>query len=159
METAKNKLEIWALIAEIVAAVGVIVSVIYLAVEIGEGTATLRAQTHHNLLSMANASFEHALEDEKLAEIVARGMAEPDSLSEAEWYRFSLYQLLAFNAWEYGYYLNAARSTPPELWEGLDAYYRELVESRSGLRRFWKEYHHAFAEPFHSYVNARFDER
>jgi hypothetical protein len=133
METTKDKLETWALIAEIVAALGVIVSVIYLAVQIGEGTATLRAQTHHNLLSMANASFEHALADEKLAEIVAKGLAKPDSLSEAEWYRFSLYQLLAFNAWEYGYY--------------------------PGLRRFWKEYHHAFAEPFHSYVNARFNDK
>jgi hypothetical protein len=108
---------------------------------------------------MANASFEHVLADEKLAEIVTKGLAKPDSLSEAEWYRFSLYQLLSFNAWEYGYYLNAAGSTPPELWEGLDAYYRELVESHSGLRRFWKDYHHAYAEPFHSYVNARFNKK
>jgi hypothetical protein len=154
MSITKEKLEIWAHIAEIVAAIGVIVSVLYLAAEISEGTATLKAQTHFNVLTASNEPLSQILSDESLAKIVVAGQRDPDALSDTDWYRFSIYNFLAFNVWEYTYYLDQSGSTPHELWIGLDAYMRDNLLSWPGIRRFWEESESAYAEPFHGYVEA-----
>ena len=45
---------------------------------------------------------------------------------------------------------------PKELWVGADAYFKELVEAKPGLTRFWSEFQTSFDEPFRSYVAAEF---
>ncbi len=121
MKLDKATLEIWGVVAEIVAALGVIVSVVYLAIQIGEGTTALQMQMHHYQLENVNAPIEHAIADEGLAEIITVGVEDPDALSKPDWYRFCLFQLLAFNSWEYGYHLHSKGVTPEEIWEGVDA--------------------------------------
>jgi hypothetical protein len=39
---------------------------------------------------------------------------------------------------------------------GADAYFKELVETKPGLKRFWSEYQHAFDDPFRSHVTNEF---
>jgi len=39
---------------------------------------------------------------------------------------------------------------------GADAYFKELVETKPGLTRFWSEFQASFDEPFRSYVAAEF---
>jgi hypothetical protein len=80
----KTTLEYWALIAEIAGAIAVVVSVIYLALQIGQ----------------------------------------------------------------YLYYQNRDGSIPNQLWIGADAYFKQLVETKPGLKRFWSEYQHSFDDPF-----------
>ena len=53
-------------------------------------------------------------------------------------------------------YRNRDASIPSQLWVGADAYFKELVETKPGLKRFWSEYQHAFDEPFRSYVTGEF---
>jgi len=156
MSTHKERVEIVALYAEVVAAIGVIVSVIYLAVQIGGNTAALKTQAHHNLLTQANQPLLIELDDQELGEIIAHGLASPEELSEGEWRRFFLYQLMSVNSWEYGYYLNKDKSTPPELWEGLNAYYVSQASSYPGMKKFWQEFAFVYAEPFRSYADQHF---
>jgi hypothetical protein len=37
-----------------------------------------------------------------------------------------------------------------QLWVGVDAYFKQLVETKPGLRRFWSGYQYAFDDPFRS---------
>ena len=53
-------------------------------------------------------------------------------------------------------YQNIDGSTPKQLWIGADAYFKELVEAKPGLKRFWSQYQHAFDDPFRSYVTNEF---
>jgi len=157
MSQPDSRLQQTALIAEITAALGVILSVIYLAVQVGGSTNALRAQTHHNLLSQANEPILLSINNPELAEIIRLGEADPGQLSESEWSRFAEYQLIAINSWEYGYYLNRDGSAPPELWEGLNAYYANIAANRPGLKRFWGEMSFVYAEPFNSYADQYFE--
>ena len=59
---------------------------------------------------------------------------------------------MLINAWEYGYYLNKAGSTPPEFWEGADAHFAAQAASYAGWLKYWAGNSHSFAEPFHSYA-------
>jgi len=39
----------------------------------------------------------------------------------------------------------------------LDGSFRQIIETSPGVRRYWKEGLHAFAEPFRSYVSGLVD--
>src|SRR5205814_10053652 len=60
MRIQKTTLEYWALIAEIAGAIAIVVSVIYLGVQIRANTKVLRSRAHYNALSLAQRSFEMA---------------------------------------------------------------------------------------------------
>ena len=156
MAEYKQKLEVTALIAEVIAAIGVIFSVIYLSIQIGGNTAALRTQAHHNLLTQANQPILIELGDRELGEIIAAGLKAPSLLSDYDWRRFTLYQIMAVNSWEYGYYLNRDGSAPAELWVGVNDYYVDLAETSPGMKKYWEEYAFIYAEPFRSYADKYF---
>jgi hypothetical protein len=95
MKIQKATLEYWALMAEIIGAVAVVVSVIYLALQIGENTKVLRSQAHFNALSLAQRPFEMVIDNEGLSKILNVGFATPDKLTSEEWLRCSYYMVHA----------------------------------------------------------------
>ncbi len=157
MQTKKERMETAALVAEIVGAIAVVISVIYLAAQIAESNKELRSQTHFNALTLGQRPLEIELEIGDLASIINRGYADSGQLTEDEWYRFTQYQVIAINAWEYYYYEKNKGTLPPELWIGANAYYENHIKTKPGLRRFWQENRHIYAEPFRSYVENTID--
>lgn len=156
MRIQRTTLEYWALIAEIAGAIAVVMSVIYLGVQVRANTKVLRSQAHFNALSLAQRPFELVIENEGLSKILNTGFATPEALSPEDWTRCSYYMFMQFNAWEYLYYQHQDESIPKELFVGADAFFKQLVETKAGYRRFWSEYETAFDEPFRSYVSTEF---
>lgn len=153
----RERIELCALLAEIVGALAVVVSVVYLALQISDNTSELQSQGHFHALSLAQRPLELLIADRDLAALIEAGYTAPQELSATDWHRFSMYQVMAFNAWEYLYYAHEAGSIPENLWAGADAYYRELIRTRPALRRFWNEFEHAFDDPFRGYVDRAFE--
>ncbi len=158
MAAFKERLEIAGLVAEVTAAIGVIISVIYLAVQVSHNTEALYSQTHFNLLDMSQDALVVAMSNPELNSIVVRGRDDPANLDEEEWNRFLNSQLLEINSWEYAYYLNEDGTIPPQVWEGYNAYYIGFARNEPGVKRFWEEFGFAYAEPFHSYADQYFAE-
>ena len=156
MKLTRSTLEYWALIAEIVGGLAVVISVIYLALQISDNTRVLRSQAHYNALSLAQRPREMVIENERLAKILSVCFSTPTKLSEEEWTRCSDYLLMQLNAWEYLYYQNRDGSIPKELWVGADASFKRLIATKDGYHRFWAEWDIAFDEPFRSYVTREF---
>lgn len=153
---SRTTLEYWALMAEIAGAIAIVVSVIYLGVQIRANTKVLRSQAHYNALSLAQRPFEMAIADQDLADLIETSYASPEKLTEQQWVRCANYLFMQFNSWEYLYYQNIDDSIPKQLWVGADAYFKELIKTKPGLKRFWSEYQHAFDDPFRSYVTNEF---
>jgi len=158
MPSRKERIEVAALLAEIIGAIAVVISVVYLAVQISEGNKELRSQSHYNALSLGQRPFEIELENAELAGIISSGYDDPGQLTAEEWYRFSQYQIMAFNAWEYYYYENEKSAIPEQLWIGAKAYYVQIARTKPGLWKYWSEYEHIYGEPFHSYVEQYIEE-
>lgn len=158
MAINKEKLDYIATVAEIVAAVGVMISVIYLAIQIDAGNKELRAQSYNDALANMHEPLELLVQDRELSEIVRKGNLDPESLTEAERYRFLRWHLLRFDAYEYTYYANKSDSVTPELWHGMDSSFSHDIREYPGIRQFWEEYRHAFAEPFNTYVQEKVDD-
>ena len=104
-----------------------------------ENTKVLRSQAHYNALMLLQRPWEFVIENEGLANVVSLGLATPEVLSAADWLRCSNQILLQFSAWEYLYYQHRDDSIPKELWVGSEAYYRNMVQTEPGLKRFWSE--------------------
>ena len=121
-----------------------------------ENTKVLRSQAHYNALMLLHRPLEMATQNEGLAKVVSIGLATPEALSAVEWLRCSNHILLHFSAWEYLYYQHRDDSIPSELWIGCQTYYRNLVKTQPGFRRFWSEFEGIWEEPFHSYVAQEF---
>jgi len=125
-------------------------------VQMGENTKVLRSQAHYNALMLLQRPWEIVIENEGLANIVSIGLATPEALGPADWLRCSNHMLLQVDAWEYLYYQHRDDSIPKELWVGSEVYYRNLVRTKPGLKRFWSEFGDVYDEPFHSYVADEF---
>jgi hypothetical protein len=144
-----------ATIAEILAAVGVMISVIYLAVQIDSGNKELRAQTYSATLDRLHRPTEMIVESQELSDLVATGISDPDKLSEKQWPRFFRWQSIRFDAYEFAYYAHLNDAITPELWIGLDNSITTNIQRGPGVRRAWREMRHGFADPFQSYVDGK----
>lgn len=152
----RTRLETCARVAEVAAAIAVVVSVIYLAMQINSTNKLLRSQAHYNALTLGQRPLELMVENESLAGTVNRCDAQPSEVTAADWSRCLNYYLMQFNAWEYFYYQHGDDAIPKELWVGADAYFKLLIADKPGYTRFWKEFGTAFDEPFRSYVAREF---
>jgi hypothetical protein len=150
----KPQLEVVARITEMVAAVAVVVSVIYLARQISDNTKLLRSQSHYNALMLGQRPMEFVIGNESMGAAVVQCDQSPDRVAAATWERCSNYYFMQFNAWEYFYYEHRDEAFPQEIWVGADAYYRKLLNERPGYVRFWSEMKLGFDEPFRSYAGS-----
>ena len=153
---SRERLELGAFAAEIVGAVAVVVSVIYLALQIADNNKLLRSQAHYNALSLAQRPLEMMVDNESLAGVVAQCDVQPARTSSTNWERCLNYYFMQFNSWEYMYYQHDDGSIPEQLWSGADSYFKQLVATKPGYRRFWAQFQSSFDEPFRSYVEGEF---
>ena len=152
--TRQEKLAIAASLAEIIAAVGVMISVIYLAIQVGQSNTEAQLQTHNDTLALMHAPIEQFLAQPELAEIIRIGGETPDELSEADWFRFGYYYLMQFNMYDFLYLAYLDGTAVPSLWSGTDSSWRHVFRNEPGVRRAWREWRHAFGDPFQGYVDS-----
>jgi hypothetical protein len=148
-------LEQASLIAQIVSAGAVLVSLVYLGLQIRNNTRALRSQAYFNAASMAQRPTEMTIEDEGLTRVVLAGYAAPEALGDVDRERFENFAFMCFNGWEYLYYQHKDRSIPVNLWRGADAHYKSLVAAAPGLRQLWSKRRASYDEPFRSYVESQ----
>ena len=146
-----------ATLAEIGASIGVMISVVYLAIQIQGSNEQLRAQFYNDTLDKLHKPLELIAQDQSLAEIVVRAEEDPEALSRAEWQRYSDLQQIRYDAYEHAYYAHKDGELREELWKGIDSILTGRVKS-GGFRKFWAQAGGGFAEPFHGYVEAKLRE-
>jgi hypothetical protein len=151
----RSRLERIALVAEIVGGVAVVISVLYLAVQISDSNKLLRSQAHYNALDLTQRPFEMMVESADLALILLDCDENPSAVSESNWQRCKNYYFMQLNGWEYVYYQNLDEALPPELWGGVEGYFTDQVGTKAGYARFWEETAIGFDEPFRSYAAER----
>jgi hypothetical protein len=102
-KTTMKKLSLrdWAAISEIVAAVAVIVSLVFVVLSINRNTMELQAQNINDLYDSLREIETTVLADAELAEIVRSVEAGAfDSLSEKEAFRYTIFMVQHLSIWE-----------------------------------------------------------
>jgi hypothetical protein len=151
-------IEIAAGVAEIVAALAVIVSVIYLAVQVRDANRMSQQQAYKDTLDLMHAPIEQLVGNSDLAEIVRRGGIEPDQLSDTEWFQYGFWWMMQFDMYEFLYSAHMDGRVVPHIWLGTDASWTNVIEEWPGVRKAWHEWRHAYSEGFKAYVDQKVDQ-
>lgn len=145
---SKSGLERTALIAEVVAAIAVVISVIYLALQISANNKLLKGQTYHNFLTVGHPLSEMVVTDPEFAALISRCDTAPFSVSNVEWRRCETFYQMSVDIWEYLYYQNADGIIAAPFWAGTDTFFTDITVTRLGYQRFWSDWSQIYAPPF-----------
>lgn len=104
----ERKLNTWVAIAEIMSAVAVVISLIYVGLEIRRSTLESDADIQAELLSYTVQRRYLVVESSDLAALMAKGYTDPTRLSPDEVLRFQSYIELFYVAWERAYMARTA---------------------------------------------------
>lgn len=133
-------------IGEILGALGVIVTLGFLAIQISQNTKSSRAATLHSLMSDVSRNMEPLLNPET-SSIWGRGLGAPDSLDSTEYNVFA--SMFAKNIVHFVdlYYQHSAGLVPQSFMEG---YERDMVYLLSfpGAKRAWEEQKPSYGDEF-----------
>lgn len=108
---SSEKLQKWALVAEIVAGIAVVISLAVVAYELRQSTnqerlntAALEISTYQDLnRSIADLSTL-VIEDSEFADIFIKGMRNPNALTESERIRYTMYSINVFRHGDMAYF-------------------------------------------------------
>lgn len=127
-----------ALLAEIIGGVGIIVSILYLALEVSENTTNTRISNHIALIEQAGELKYLRMTNPDMAEIVLKGLDNKTNLSEVDQFRFQSYASQAFDLWETAFLMNESDVLPAETWEIWHFAWCKALKA-PGYRAMWDE--------------------
>lgn len=140
-------------VAESLGAIGVVVSLIYLAIQIQRNTSAIRANTAQQVTNRGGEIAEAVATQADLADIQRRGLVEPDSLTAAEKFRFSHIMNSIFRAYENMDYQHRIGLLDDDIWTGLDNNLKKVVK-QPGFREWWRSAGDGYNQEFQNRINA-----
>jgi hypothetical protein len=148
------KLSEWASVAEITSALAVVVSLVYVGIQINQNTAAVKASTHQAMIDYGREQSEILVTDTTLAALVAKGEGDPSSLTPHERGQFYEFTTWRMAMWELSFLNYEIGLVDDEMWLAWDGYYRLLVFDKPGYMEFWRDNRTAFHERFQNHVDA-----
>jgi hypothetical protein len=139
-------------VAATVSSVAVIVSLIYLAVQIRQNTRATRASTYQSVVMHGGAMLRSLMENPELSDLLIKGGQFPGDLTPGETVRFASFASSVFRYFDSLYYHSRRGTMEQAQWSGFDRFLREVLVSK-GLVAWWAEHKHIFDAQFISYVD------
>ena len=146
-------IEIIANYAEIVGGIAVLISLLYVALEIRRNTRSSLSQT--NMMaheSMANVSLEIA-KNEQLSSLFRRGLLDFDKLDTEEKFQFLALMTSLYRRFENVFYQNKKGLLEKELWKGYSHSMTAYMNTDGG-KAFWKYRKDNFSASFDAFLEA-----
>ncbi len=139
----KMSIEELVALAELIAAIAVVISLLYLAAQVRQSNKLARAHTRERMINQASDEVYKGFVDDPS---ILRSLYKSDPLSEEEWIRLSGWLLAAMRQREYEYFQMKDGNIEKEVWEA----YRRLITIHLGSKRTRKWWDSWGSVPFDS---------
>jgi hypothetical protein len=153
--------EALAAVAELMGAIGVIASLVYLAREIQSSSDNVAQNTKALISNRDVSSNEFALaiygrqiENEDVASLMLKGLSSPSDLTDVERYRQNLVLLSMFESHQTFFIQQGGGAVSPELWDYYSRNFDGLCQSPGGSE-WWKQRRAIFYPPFVAYIDEK----
>ena len=143
----------WALIAEVTGGIAIVLSLIFVGIEVRQSSEAQLQGSTQAVVSEYNAGVRLISTDRELACIYGLGMEDIESLAGLEQIRFSAYLLSVVNALQQMHTLNAQGSIDTAVWSGFESQMREIV-SYPGFRQWFAVRRHWYSADFQAYADS-----
>lgn len=132
-------------LGEFIGAVGVVVSLIYLARQMIQNTKSVRAASFNSMVQNSMSLLEHAFRDSEFATFLERAERDPESLTPAERLRWDAYMTAVFRHFGNLVYQHRVGALDGQMWE---SYRRTLADdlSRPSWAAWYREHGHLFSD-------------
>lgn len=136
------KLKKWALVAEIVGGITIVLSLIFVGYEIQQNSRTQIRATTQTVVSEYNAALETLSQSAELACIYAQGVQDFSGLAGADQVRLSSFLLRWNRVVEDIFYLERDGAVEPQIWLAIESQQREVAQLPGfqqwfSLRKHW----------------------
>ena len=148
----KRSLSDYALLAEIVGAIAVVVSLIYVGISVNQNTSALMVANHQALVAMDQDTTDW-FKDPEFAVTMEMALEDVSQLSPAQWTQVLSYLAGKFNAWEFAFLTHDDGMMADNIWDGWDGHYRTVLERGTG-QQFWSLERESFSPAFRWYVDS-----
>ncbi len=122
-------------ISEIIGAIAIVITLIYLAVQIRQNTASVRAAGYQEWLA-ANLELNTAFADQAMSRLFVLGNADSSNLSDESFISFAMWNLGVMQMAQATNYLYRSGSLDRELWEA-EMNRAAGILSMPGVRQWW----------------------
>jgi hypothetical protein len=139
-------------IGQLVGAIAVVISLIYLASAVRSNTRATREASMRWVSDNYNRWIQQISGHPELSELYYRGIHDFESLEGPELVRFSALMVEAFRRSEEMYYLKLEGHLEPYVWHGIEAGMHEF-SGYPGVQAWWRFRSHWFTEKFAKHVN------
>ena len=141
-------------IAEISAAVLVIVTLIYVGIQIKQNTNMLKLSTAHNTAEDFSSLYLILADRADLADIFFRGLQDLKELEPVEHIRFYSIFHKWFRTYENAYYQFRHGALEAEAFEGL-TWQLIMVKTQPGVQAYWQDRKDYYNKTFQEYVDSK----
>jgi hypothetical protein len=135
-------------IGQIVGALAVVISLIYLAREIRTNARSARVASLHDI----NRWLQEIAEHPHLGELYYRGIHDFESLKGADIARFGMLMTQGFYTFQELYYQKLDGHLDPRIWGPFETAFRDL-NGYPGVQAWWRSRSQYFNKEFANYIN------
>lgn len=126
-------------VAEMLGAIGVVVTLIYLSKQVRANTSSIRRATTHDALESIAEFNQFVASDPALVDLFWRGTGDPDDLTDAEWRRFVSLASTLIRRFELLYLDHRGGALPDAIWSAQEANLRTWM-ARPGAQRWFESF-------------------
>ena len=148
----KLRLSDLAQVAEIVGAVAIVVSLIYVGAQVEDSTRAVRSATANETTNSISAWYESVGNDPRSVRIFYAGIRDPDSLSAEDWLQFVFISHALLLKYQTAFYLAQEGTLDTDISRTITSTLSGTRES-PGFLRYWAERGSVFEPEFRAYVD------
>lgn len=141
----------WGAIGEAIGGVAIIISLIYVALQIHQNTQSTQAATIQSFID-GFSKPTLMLTDGEFTEVYLRGLQGLDNLEARERIQFIAWCMQVFRLWESFYYQRKTGQFDVHIWKGFLTQLSDLT-SYQGAKDFWAVRMHHFSDEFQELVS------
>lgn len=148
-----TNLESLANLGEIIGAITVVVSLIYLAVQVRQNTRAQQTENFSRALDRVAAIQATLSQDPDVSIIFSKGVSDPSDLTSRERMQFTWTMYELFGAFEFMFLASKSNEIPEEIWQRWSSAVAWWL-TFSGVKTWWEARPIPFSRSFTSYVES-----
>jgi len=145
------KLSEWANAAEIIGAAAIVVSLIYVGIQVDDSTRAVRSAAANDTASALSAWYAQLGTNAQASTVFLNAMTNPDSLSREELFQFVVQMHGLMMEYQAAYYLSQEGTLDEELQESITATLLG-VRDMPGFAIYWQQRRGLFKPTYRDYV-------
>ena len=140
-------------LSEFVGAVAVVITLVYLAIQIRQNTRAIRLDTGHDITEEYRDIFALMAENKELAELVHRAAHDPDSISGTDKVQYYALNSNFIRALENAYFQHNENALDRKQWSGMRRMLKDYAQLPA-FREYWPNRKHWFSNEFQEFMES-----